>query len=129
MRHFNIDANIENIYKKTNSVVLVNNKTRTFFNTSVDVRQGCILSPTLFNIFLEKIMQDTLEDQCSTIAVRGYELCNLRFVDNIDLMAVSNTELQELINKLCKCSAKYCMEVSYEKSNNWSTNSRIMRQK
>ena len=91
MRHFNIDDNIiaiiENIYKKTNSTVLVNNKTRTFFNTSVEVRQGCLLSPTLFNIFTEKIMQDTLEDNCSTITVGGCELCNLIFAADIDLMA------------------------------------------
>ena len=42
MRHFNIDTNIiaiiENLYKKTNSVVLVNNKIVSFFNTSVEVR-------------------------------------------------------------------------------------------
>ena len=114
--------------KKTNSAVLVNNKTRTFFNTSVEVRQGCLLSPTLFNIFLANIMQDTLEDHCSTIAVGGYELCNLKFADDIDLMAGSNTELQELINKLCKFSATYGMKVSYEKSKFCSTNSIIMRQ-
>ena len=81
MRHFNIDENsiaiIENLYKKTNSAVLFNNKTMTFFNTSVDVRQGCLLSATLFYILLEKIMQDTLEDHCSTIAVGGYELYRL----------------------------------------------------
>ena len=127
MRHFNIDENIiaiiENLYKK-NSTILVKNKTRTLFNTSVKVRQV----PTLYNIFLEKIMQDTLEDHCIIIAVEGYELCNLRFADDIDLMARSNTKLQSLTNKLCKCSATYGMEVSYEKSIYWSTNSRIMRQ-
>ena len=41
MRYFNIDENIiaiiENLYKKTNSAVLVNNKTATFFNMSVEV--------------------------------------------------------------------------------------------
>ena len=43
MSHFNIDENIiviiENLYKNKNSIVLVNNKTGTFFNTSVEVRQ------------------------------------------------------------------------------------------
>ena len=72
--------------KKTYNAVLVNNKTETFFNTPVEVRQGCLLSPTLFNIFLEKIMQDTLENHCRNIAVRGYELCNLTFADDIDFM-------------------------------------------
>ena len=45
-------------------------------------------------------MQDTLEDHYSTIVVGGYELCDLRFAEDIDLMAGSNTELQKLTNKL-----------------------------
>ena len=103
MRHFNrmivtIDENIitiiENNYKKTNSAVLVNNKTWTIFNTSVEIRQRSLLSPTLFNIFLENIMQDKLENHCSIIAVGGYELSNLRFADDFDLMAGSYTELK-----------------------------------
>ena len=39
-------------------------------------------------------MQDTLEDHCITIAIGGYELCNLRFADDIHLMSGLNTELQ-----------------------------------
>ena len=61
-------------------------------------------------------MQNTIEDHYITISVGRYELYNLRFSDDIDLMRGSNTELQELTNKLCKCSATYGMEVSYEKS-------------
>ena len=60
---------------------------------SEELRHGCLLSPTLFNIFLENIMQDTLEDHYNTIAVGGYELCDLRFADVIDLIAGSNSEL------------------------------------
>ena len=120
MRHFNIDENnisiIENLYIKTNIVVLFNNNIWTFFNTSVEVRQGCLLSPTLFNIFIENIIQDTLEDHCSTISVGLYELCNLRFSDDIDLMAGSNTELQKFTNKLSMFSASVDKEVIYEKS-------------
>ena len=47
-------------------------------------------------------MPDKIEDHYITIAVGGYELCNLRFADIIDLMAGSNTELQELTHTLCK---------------------------
>ena len=64
---------------------------------SVGVRQGCLLSPTVFNIFLEKkIMQDTLNNYTSTIAVVGYNICNLMFADYIDVMAGSIPELQLL---------------------------------
>ena len=47
---------IKSLYDNSSSVVLINNITGSFFNTTVGVRQGCLLSPVLFNIFLEKIM-------------------------------------------------------------------------
>ena len=74
------------------------------------------MSPTLLNIFLEKIMQDTLNNHTSTISVRGYHICNLRFTYAIDLMAGLIPELQQLTNKLYNYSAEYGMKVSLEKS-------------
>ena len=72
MRYFNIDEHlisiIENLYNKANSAVIINNTIGDFFSTSVGVRQGCLLSPTLFNIFLEKTMQDALKEHTSTLA-------------------------------------------------------------
>ena len=66
MKKHNISANliqvIKNLYNKATSVVLFNVSIRDWFRTTVGVRQGCLLSPTLFNIFLERIMTDTLED-------------------------------------------------------------------
>ena len=120
LRNYNIDENliliIESLYNKANSAVLINNEIGDFFKTTVGVRQGCLLSPTLFNIFLEKIMQETLKDHNSSISVGGYNICNLRFADDIDLMAGSITELQKLTDNLQKCSSAYGMEVSSEKS-------------
>ena len=45
---------IKNLYDKATSAVLFNGSTGDCFRTTVGVRQGCLLSPTLFNIFLEK---------------------------------------------------------------------------
>ena len=47
---------IENLYDKAQSAVLFNGSTGEWFRTTVGARQGCLLSPTLFNIFLERIM-------------------------------------------------------------------------
>ena len=73
IRHFNIDEHlisiIENLYKKASSAVIVNDTRGDLFRTSIGVRQVCLLSPTLFNIFLEKIMQNTLNNHTSIIAV------------------------------------------------------------
>lgn len=120
MRNFNIEEGlvqiIEALYRDSTSAVLLNNRIGEFFRTSVGVRQGCLLSPLLFNIFLERIMQETMDDHPTTISIGGRPLCNLRFADDIDLMAGNNTELQDLTNRLVKCAKVYGMEVSHEKS-------------
>ena len=66
MRLYNINANLiqvfENLYNKATSTVYINGDIGDWFRTTVGVRQGCLLSPTLFSIFLERIMTDALED-------------------------------------------------------------------
>ena len=63
MRNFGITNEIiESLYANSTSAVLINNVTGNIFDTTVGVRQGCLLSPVLFNIFLEKIMITTLHE-------------------------------------------------------------------
>ena len=66
MKKYNISANlfqvIKHLYDKATSAVLFNGSIGDWFRAMVGVRQGCLLSPTLFNIFLERIMTDALED-------------------------------------------------------------------
>ena len=107
---------IESLYSSSTSAVLINNVTGSFFNTTVGVRQGCLLSPVLFNIFLEQIMINTLDEYTSTISIGGRKISNLRFADDIDLIAGSNTELQDLTNRLVESSKAHGMEISQEKS-------------
>ena len=118
LKKFNIEAGlidmIKALYDNANSAVLLNNQLGDFFRTTVGVRQGCLLSPTLFNLYLEKIMQETLYDHTTTISIGGRPVCNLRFADDIDLMAGSNNELQDLTKKLSEKA--YGMDISTAKS-------------
>ena len=120
MGHFGISHEIiriiESLYENSNISVILNNKTGYFFHTTVGVRQGCLLSTVLFNIFLEQIMHETLHNHKSTIYVGGMIINNLRFADDIDLIAGTNSELQEITNRLSEASKDYGMEVSKEKS-------------
>ena len=87
MKKYNVAHTIEQLYAKARSAVLVHAKIGEWFHTSVGVRQGCLLSPTLFNIFLERIMTDVLEDHIGTVNIGGRTVTNLRFADDIDGLA------------------------------------------
>ena len=71
MKKYNISTNlfqdIKNLYNKATSAVLFS--IGDWFRITVGVRQGCLLSPTLFNIFLERIMTDALEDHEGTVSI------------------------------------------------------------
>ena len=75
MKKYNISTNliqvIKNLYNKATSVVFINGSIKDWFRTTVGVRQGCLLSPTLFNIFLEKVMTDALKDHEGTVSIGG----------------------------------------------------------
>ena len=120
MRLYNININlitvIQKLYGKATSAVCFNNTIGDWFKTSVGVRQGCLLSPTLFNILLERIMTDSLEDHAGTVSIGGRTITNLRFADDIDGLAGTETELANLVERLDKTSATYGMQISAEKT-------------
>ena len=86
-----------------------------WFNTTTGVQQGCLLSPVLFNVFLENIMSEALQTFNGTVSVGGRNISNLRFADDIDLMAGSRKELGELTELVDTTSAAYGMEVIAQK--------------
>ena len=120
MRLYHINANliqvIENLYNKATSAVYLNGDIGDWFRTTVGVRQGCLLSPTLFNIFLERIMTDALEDHQGTVSIGGRTITNLLFADGIDGLAGKEEELASLVDRLDKTSAAFGMEISAEKT-------------
>ncbi|WP_419619845.1 reverse transcriptase domain-containing protein [Thiolapillus sp.] len=87
MKKYSISTNliqvIKNLYNKATSAVLFNSSIGDWFRTTVGVRQGCLLSPTLFNIFLERIMTDALEDHEGAVSIGGRTVTNIRFADDI----------------------------------------------
>ena len=104
MKKYNISTNliqiIKNLYNKATSAVLFNSSIRDWFRTTVGVRQGCVLSPTLFNIFLERIMTDILEDHDDTVSIGGRTITNLRFANVIYGLAGEEEELANLAEHL-----------------------------
>ena len=112
----NIISMIKSLYCNSTSAVLINNIQGNIFKITVGVRQGCLLSPVLFNVFLEEIMADIQNNHTSSISIGGLSISNLRFADDIDLIARNTQELQALTYKLSNNASKYGMEISIEKS-------------
>ena len=91
MKKYNISTNlirvIKNLCDKATSAVLFNNSLGDWFQTTVGVREGRLLSTILSRTFLERIMTDALEDHEGTVSIRGRTISNLRFADDIDGLA------------------------------------------
>ena len=70
----------------------------------------------LFNIFLERIMTDALEDHEGTVSTGGRAITNFRFADDIDGLAGDVEVLAKLVELLDKASTAYGMEIRAEKT-------------
>ena len=88
---------IEQLYDKATSPVQMNDSIGEWFRATVRVKQGCLLSPTLFNIFLKRIMSDALEEHDGKVSIGGRNITNLRFADDIDALAEEEQERTKLI--------------------------------
>ena len=120
MHKYNIGANlitiIKSLYENATNAVLYNGNTGDWFGTTVGVRQGRLLSPTLLNVFLEKIMADALENHEGTVKIGGRIITNMRFADDIDGLAGKEEELENLVKTVETASTAYDMEISQEKT-------------
>ena len=121
MRLYIINTNlinaIQNLYDKATSAVCFNGSTGGWFRATVEVRLGWLLSPILFNIFLERIMADWhLKIANRQSALGGRTISNLRFADDIEGLAGSELELANLVKRLDETSTAYGMEISADKN-------------
>ena len=72
-----------------------------WFQTGKGVRQGCILSPCLFNLYADYIMRNAgREETQAGVMIAGRNINNLRYADDTTLMAESEEELKSLLMKV-----------------------------
>ena len=72
-----------------------------WFKTGKGVRQGCILSPCLFNLYAEYIMRNARLDEAQAgIKIAGRNIRNLRYTDDTTLEAESEEELKNFLMKM-----------------------------
>ena len=81
------------------------------------VRQGCILSPYLFNLYAEYTIQNAgLDEAQAGIKIAGRNINNLRYTDDTTLTAESEEELKSLLMKVKEESEKVGLKLNIQKT-------------
>ena len=88
---------LKNLYAGQEATVRTGHGTTDWFQTGKGVRQGCILSPCLYNFYAEYIMRNAgLDEAQAEIKISRRNINNLRYANNTTLMAESEEELKSL---------------------------------
>ena len=111
------DLPLENLYAGQEATVRTGHGTTDWFQTGKGVRQGCILSPYLFNLHAEYIMRNAgLEETQTGIKIAGRNINNLTYANDTTLMAESEEELKSLLMKVKVESEKVGLKLNIQKT-------------
>ena len=107
---------LRNLYADQEATVRMGHGTTDWFQIEKEVRQGCILSPCLFNLYAEYIMRNAGLDKAQAgIKIAGRNINNLRYADDTTLMAESEEELKSLLLRV-KESEKVGLKLNIQKT-------------
>ena len=108
---------LRNLYAGQEITVSTGHGTTDWFQIGKRVRQGCILSPCLFNLYAEYIIRNAwLEEAQAGIKIAGRNINNLRYVDDTTLMAESGEELKSFLMKVKVESEKVGLKLNIQKT-------------
>ena len=108
---------LRNLYAGQEATARTGHGTTDWFKICKGVRQGCMLSPCLFNLHAEYIMQNArLDEAQAEIKVAGRNINNLRYTDDTTLMAESEEELKSLLMKVKEESEKVGLKLNIQKT-------------
>ncbi|CAF1534892.1 unnamed protein product [Adineta ricciae] len=105
---------IQSLYKNCQSCVRINGSKSDYFQVQVGLRQGCVLSPLLFVIYMDKISRTSASSTC--VQIGNVKVDSLLFADDIARLATSENNLQMALNKFDKVCLDYGMKISEKKT-------------
>ena len=111
---------LRNLYAGQEATVRTGYGTTDWFQIGKGVRQGCILSPCLFNLYAASLMQNAgLHEAKAGIKISWRSINILRYADDTTLMAESEEELKSLLMKVKEESEKVGLKLNFRKLRSW----------
>ena len=108
---------LRNLYAGQEATVRTEHGTTDWFQIGKGVRQSCILSPCLFNLYAEYVMRNAgLEEAQAGIKVAGRNINNLRYADDTTLMAGSEEKLKSFLMKVKEESEKVGLKLNIQET-------------
>ena len=108
---------LRNLYAGQEATVRTGYETTDWFKMKKGVRQGCILSPCLFNLYAEYVMQSARLDEAQAgIKIARRNINNFRYADDTTLMVESKEELKSLLKKVKEESEKVHLKLNIQKT-------------
>ena len=108
---------LRNLYAGQEATVSTGHGTTDWFQIGKGVRQSCILSPCLFNLYAGYIMRNTgLDEAQDGIKIAGRNINNLRYADDTTFMAESEEELKSLLMNVQEESEKVGLKLNMQKT-------------
>ena len=116
---------LRNLHAGQEATVRTGHGTTDWFQTGKGVHQGCILSPCLFNLYAEYIMQNARLDEAQAgIKIAWRNINNFRYADDTALMAECEEELKSLLKKVKEKGEKFHLKVNIQKIKIMTSSSR-----
>ena len=118
LQEYGIDGSlmraIQSLYTNCSSCVRVNGSKSTPFTVGVGLRQGCVLSPLLFILYMDWMLQRSQGEECFTLG--ELRISHLLFADDLVILTSSQTELQCALDRFVAVCANAGMKVNVDKS-------------
>ena len=107
---------IRSLYKKSEGCVRVKDELSSWFPITQGVRQGCVMSPWLFNVFMDKIVREGMENFVGGVKMSTTEVGVVLFADDVMLLTERKEDMEANLKELKKAMSNWGMKIHWGKT-------------
>ena len=106
---------IKALYQRVSSSVKINNQLSDWFDVNCGVKQGCVLSPTLFSMFINDLV-DSVRGSGRGLKIKGTSIDILMYADDVVVLAETEGDLQEILSSINSWCSSWGISINVKKT-------------